>query len=518
MANAVSAAPADPPPLLEVSGLEKSFGGVRALRDVRLDVRAGEVHGLVGANGAGKSTLIRTLAGLEKPDRGRIRIDGEAVEIPTPQRAAELGFGFIHQELNLVASMTGLQNVMLGLPKPLRLGTVDWRAVRATVAPVARRVGIVFPLDARVAVLSTAQRWLLSICRALMQRVRLIVMDEPTASLSAHEAENLFRIVRQLRDDGVAVLYVSHRLGEILDLCDRVTALRDGANVLRAGRSALTRQVLVDAIVGGSGATGLPARLAPRDGTAGSILAVDRLVRWPAVRGVTFSLRRGEVLGLTGLVGAGRSELVRLIYGADRPHAGAMTLDGDRFSPRTPRDAVRSGIGLVPEERRSEGLVLGRGIAFNMALPANGRFARTTLPTLSFRRRTRWAEGLAERLGIRAATVEAPVRGLSGGNQQKVVIGRWIDRDLRILILDEPSRGVDIGARGEIHRLIRELASGGLSVIVVSSEAEELPGLCDRVLVMAEGVIAGEFEGDAIARDALVAASYRHHPAPEVVG
>ncbi len=496
----------DAPPLVEAAGLEKSFGGARALRGVDLDVRAGEVHGLVGANGAGKSTLIRVLAGLVVPDRGTISVDSRPVEIATPQRATELGFGFIHQELNLVAALTGLQNFMLGVPKPTRWGLIDWSAARARVEPVAARLGIGFSLDRRAGTLTTAQRWMLSIGRALMRRARLIVMDEPTASLSGHEVGNLFRIVRQLREDGVSVVYVSHRLDEILELSDRVTAMRDGARVMQAGRPELTRDMLVAAIVGGR-ASGAPVeRRAPAAGAP--MLTVRGLARLPAVRGVDFTLRRGEVLGFAGLVGAGRSELVRLIFGADRAQAGTMTLDGLIFAPRSPRDAVSAGIGLVPEERRSEALILDRSVAFNMALPSNDRFAAG--PLLSFRGRAAWAQALSARLLIKTPDVDEKVGRLSGGNQQKVVIGRWIDRSLKVLLLDEPSRGVDIGARGEIHRLIRTLAAEGLSVIVVSSEAEELPGLCDRVLVMADGMIAAEFEGDAVTRAALVAASYRH--------
>ncbi len=498
-------------PFLVLSGLAKRFGGVQALRGVDLDIRAGEVHGLVGANGAGKSTLIRILAGVFAPDSGTITLDGQVVTIATPHQATDLGLGFIHQDLNLVTQLTGLENIMLGVPKPTRLGLIDWKTIRTDAAATVARVGIDFSLDAKVATLSTAQQWLVSICRALMRKARLIVMDEPTASLSAHEAGNLFRIVRQLRQEGIAILYVSHRLDEILDLCDRVTAFRDGTRVMHSERAALTRANLVEAIVGGSLA---PASSLPAAAIAENqpVLTATALARLPMVRGVDFVLRRGEVLGFAGLVGAGRSELMRLIYGADRPHGGSMVLAGSPFSPRTPRDAVKAGIGLVPEERRSEGLVLNRSVAFNMALPSNRRFALAPLPLLSRARRDRWAMSTAARVLVKTPSVGTPVQRLSGGNQQKVVIGRWIDRDLKILILDEPSRGVDIGARGEIHRLIRSLAAGGLAVIVVSSEAEELPGLCDRVLVMAEGRIVECLESAAISRDAIVAASYKHAP------
>ncbi len=498
-------APAD---FLQVIGIEKHFGGVRALRGVELAVRGGEVHGLVGANGAGKSTLIRILAGVEAPDAGTIRLDGEAITIGSPHRATELGLSFIHQELNLVTQLTALENIVLGAKKPARFGLIDWARIRAEVEPVAATVGIDFPLDTKVAALSTARRWLVSICRALLGRARLIVMDEPTASLSAPEAENLFRIVRKLQRDGIATLYVSHRLDEILELCDRVTAFRDGSLVAEISRGDLSRVRLIESIVGAAAGSEAPPVISPIAGKP--VLQATGLTRWPMVRGVDFTLHRGEVLGFAGLVGAGRSELLRLVYGADRPHAGTMTLGERTFAPKSPRDAVRAGVGLVPEERRSEGLILSRSVTYNMALPSNARFARSPLPTLDIGRRTRWAKDVAARMQVKTPSVDTPVQQLSGGNQQKVVIGRWIDRNLRVLILDEPSRGVDIGARGEIHRMIRSLAAQGLSVIVVSSEPEELPGLCDRVLVMAEGRIVESLAGVALTRDAIIRASYKH--------
>ena len=500
---------------LRVIGLEKRFGGVHALRGVDVNLHGGEVHGLVGANGAGKSTLIRILAGVEHADGGTITLDGKQIMIPTPHGATELGLSFIHQELHLVDQLSALQNITLGLPKPTRLGLIDWRRTAAEVMPAARSLGIEFPLSTKVAALSTAQRWLVSMCRALIRKARLIVMDEPTASLSAHEAETLFRIVRKLRADGIAVLYVSHRLDEILDLCDRVTAFRDGRCVMRAVRGELTRARLVAAIVGAE----LEETASPvhRAAVGEPLLRGSGLARWPEVRGVDFTLHQGEVLGFGGLVGAGRSALMRLLYGADRPHAGSMILGDKSFAPRSPRDAVRAGIGLVPEERRSEGLVLSRSVAFNMAMPSNDRFGVGGTPLLRMSRRRGWAQELAARMTVKTPSVDTPVQRLSGGNQQKVVLGRWVGRDLKILILDEPSRGVDIGARAEIHRMIRGLAAGGLAVIVVSSEAEELPDLCDRVLVMAEGRIVDSLVGPAITRDAIVRASYRHAAARKAI-
>ena len=503
--NAAGTQPASP--FLVANRVRKAFGGAQALRDVSFDIRPGEVHGLVGANGAGKSTFIRILAGLNHPDAGTIVVDGRPTVIDTPHRASALGMSFIHQELAFVPGMTVLQNILLGLPKPSRFGLTDWRAAARAVAPIANRVGITAPLDASVKGLSTAENWLINICRALVREARLIVMDEPTASLSASEAERLFAIIRDLSASGVAILYVSHRLDEILSLCDRVSVFRDGSTVARFERDELSREGLVEAIVGGAVATGTR-------GDAGRlsdevVLDVKRLRRPPKVQDVSFSLHKGEVLGIGGLVGAGRSELARLIFGADRPESGRMLLHGRPHAPRSPAAAVAHGVGLVPEERRAEGLVLSKSIAFNLGLANLDKVViGRLLPLLSRRAQKSLALDTIKALAIKAEGPDTPAGRLSGGNQQKVVIGRWLQRRPDVLVLDEPTRGVDIGARGEIHRLIRELAQSGMAVLVISSEPDELPDLCHRVLVMAEGRIVRELEGSAVSRAAIVEASY----------
>lgn len=507
---------AEPPgqnlPLVRAVDLHKHFGGVPALRGVSLELWPGEVHGLVGANGAGKSTFIKILAGVEQPDAGTLFINGDAVRLQGPQDAASRGLGFIHQELNLVPRLNVLENIMLGAAKPTRLGMINWPQVHRDVVPVARKVGIRFGLDTPIAALSTAEKWLVSICRALVRQVRLLVMDEPTASLSAQESENLFRIVRELSADGVAVLYVSHRLDEILDLCARVTAFRDGQRVMQAPREKFTRRQLVEAIVGGEFAGEHPLAATGQPPAGGeTLLQVRGLTRGKVVRDVSFSVRRGEVLGLAGLVGAGRSELARMIFGADRPDRGQMTLAGKDFSPRSTADAMRAGIGLAPEERRSQGLVIGKSVAFNLGLAMRPALQLAPwLPLLRMRHRAAWAKRTAEQFRVKTVSVDTPVVRLSGGNQQKVLIGKWMARSPKLLILDEPSRGVDVGARAEIHRLIRERAAEGMAAIVISSDAEELPGLCDRVIVMVEGQLAAELFGAGITREAIVQSSYRH--------
>ncbi len=497
-------------PFLKATNIAKSYGGVHALKGVSLDLCEGEVHGLVGANGAGKSTFIKILAGLTRADTGTVWIDGTEVTVRTPHGAAELGMNFIHQELAYLSDMTVMENIMLGLPKKTRFGLVDWKAIAAEIAPIADRVGLKAPLTAKAKSLSTAEIWLINICRALVRKARLIVMDEPTASLSASEAERLFSIIEDLSRSGVAILYVSHRLDEILRLCGRVTVFRDGSGVAEIEGDDLTRASLVNAIVGGEVHQIPPDKRINHDkGTVA--LKVRGLTRLPRVKGVDFDLHDGEVLGIGGLVGAGRTELARLIYGVDGVDAGTMELKGRQFAPRSPSDAVKAGLGLVPEERRSEALLLTKSVAFNMQLSNLARIVQNPVfPLINQRRSRSQTETIIRELAVKTPGIETPVGRLSGGNQQKVVIGRWLLRKPDVLILDEPTRGVDIGARGEIHRLIRDLAAQGFAVLVISSEPDELPELCDRVLVMVEGKIARELHGENLSRNAIIEASYVH--------
>jgi ribose transport system ATP-binding protein len=496
-------------PFLAVKDLVKNFGGVQALKGVDLDVVPGEIHGLVGANGAGKSTLIRCLAGLIEADGGSILLDNAPVHIADPQEARSLGLSFIHQELNFVPKFSALQNMLLGLPKPTRGSLIDWNAARKQVEPTAARLGFTFQLDTPTHELTVAEQWLISIGRALLHKSRLIAMDEPTASLSIAESERLFRIIRELSAEGISILYVSHRLDEILDLCDRVTVFRDGARVLSTQRKGLTKSLLVNAIVG--------SEVEPANRTSSSppdlpiILEVHKLKRGHIVRDVSFSLHEGEVLGLAGLVGSGRTELVRMIFGADKLEAGEIFMDGRPVTIHDPHDAVRQGIALIPEERRSQGLLLGKTVSFNINLPTlKGLRHIKWMPFINLKSGNSRAKSIVNRLQVKTGSVHTPVSNLSGGNQQKVVIGKWLTQAMRVIILDEPSRGVDVGARGEIHSIVRSLAADGAGVIVISSEMEELPGLCDRVLVMVEGRIVGVLVGAEITKEALLQLSYAH--------
>jgi ribose transport system ATP-binding protein len=497
-------------PFLEVNGLRKHFGGVQALKGVDLQIHAGQVHGLVGANGAGKSTLIRILAGVTIPDAGTILLDKQPVVITNPQQAAHLGLSFIHQELNLVPKFNVIQNMALGLPKATTLGLINWRAVQREVIVAAERVGITFPLDLPVSELSVAEQWLVSIGRALVRRARLIAMDEPTASLSEEETQRLFQIIRELVVDGIGILYVSHRLDEILDLCNDITVFKDGQTVLHTNVRETNKQALVYAIAGRNVAINGPSETTSIS-SAQVVLEARGLSCGRRVKDVSFSLHRGEVLGLGGLVGSGRTELARLLFGADSPDSGEIYLENVLWKPGRPDKAVASGIGFVPEERRRQGLILDKSVSFNLNLPTF-KYLRMAplLPLLNHRKAANTARSVSNRLDIKMPSVETRAGDLSGGNQQKIVIGKWLTRDLKVLILDEPSRGVDVGARAEIHKIIRELGAKGVAVIVISSEVEELPGLCDRVLVMAEGKIAGELTGQDITKEAIIHISYEN--------
>lgn len=503
-----------PPPDVWVSirGLTKSFAGELALDNVSLDFEPGRVHGLVGANGAGKSTLIRCLAGVTVADEGSITIAGSELQRGSPHASERAGLAFIHQELNLIQHFSALQNMLLGAPKVTRLGMIDWRRSGVRARAAAERVGIRFSLDRPVSELSVAERWLVMISKALGRDASMIAMDEPTASLSGPESEQLFGIIRELAGQGVTILYVSHRLEEVLDLCDRITVLRDGRIVGEAERGMLDKKGLIRAIIGHD-VRALEDRdryVADRSRTP---IFSARDVSWKhRVKNVDFDLYPGEVLALGGLVGAGRTELAHLAAGVTKPDAGHFELEGVPLDIGAVSEAVNAGIALVPEERRSQGLMLQQSVSFNVNL-ATLRALRTVpgLPFISTSKARGQAQRLVSELGIKTPSVAAKIAGLSGGNQQKALIARWLHAGIKVLILDEPSRGVDVGAREEIHDAIRRLARSGVGILVISSDVEELTLLADRVLVMREGRLTGELTGAAITQARIIELSY-HHP------
>ncbi|GAA1434351.1 sugar ABC transporter ATP-binding protein [Microlunatus lacustris] len=472
-------------PLLEMHGIVKTFPGVRALDGVDLLVRPGEVHCLLGQNGAGKSTLIKVLAGAHRPDQGQITWRGEPVVLSTPDTAISLGISTIYQELDLVPGLSVAENIFLGheLSRAGLLRRGDTR--RSARALLARLGHAEIRVDREVGTLPASGQQIVSMARALSHDTRLIVMDEPSAALDQQEVQALFGVIRELTSQGIAVVYISHRLEEIRQIGDRVTVLKDGRTVATdlAARDTPTAE-LIRLMTGRDLEYVFPDRPAP-DSAAPAVLEVQGLGLGRSFADVSFAVRAGEIVGLAGLVGSGRSEILESLYGARRPSSGTVTVDGRRLRAGSVAAAVRAGVGLAPEERKSQGLLLDQSVYRNITMSSLARFAR--LGFLDRRAERAAALELTQALDVRPTGVERPVRTLSGGNQQKVVLARWLLRECRVLLLDEPTRGVDVGARSEIYALIRSLAARGVAVVVVSSEMEEVLGLADRVLVVREG-------------------------------
>jgi ribose transport system ATP-binding protein len=491
--------------VLEVRGLVKEYPGVRALQGVDLDVQAGEVHCLLGPNGAGKSTLIKCVSGAVEPTAGEILFLGEPLPPGDPKRSLSRGVATIYQELDLVEDLSVAESIFLG-HEPRRSLLIDRRRMRRHATALLARLGHeAIPPKAKVRALRPAAQQIVSIARALSHDARLLIMDEPSAILDEGEIETLFGVVRRLTAEGVGVVYITHRLDEIRRIGDRVTVLADG----RTAATGLPADTSTDDLV--SHMTGQRAgRLYPDrpKGTDRVLLEATNLRRLPEVRGVSLQVRAGEVVGLGGLVGSGRSELLHLIYGLEVPEEGEVRVDGRMLHPGRPGAAIRAGLGLAPEDRKSQGLVLGWSLAKNASLADLGRFMRGPLIDVGRER-----EGVRAQLRALSTVPDDPgreARLLSGGNQQKVVLARWLLRECRVLLLDEPTRGVDIPTKAELYRLIAGLAQRGLGVLVVSSELEELVGLCTRILVMRDGEIVAEVPGEQATERALL----RHAVAP----
>lgn len=495
VAGAASVARVD---LVEIS---KRFGATQALDRVTLELLPGEVHALVGENGAGKSTLVKILAGIHRPDSGEIRLDGAPTPINGPAHARASGIAVVHQEPRLFPDLTVAENVFMGHAPAGPLGSIDWGEMRRAAARIFDGLGVRIDPGAIVRGLSMADQQLIEIGKALSIDANVLILDEPTASLSAHEVERLFTIVRQTRDRGVAVLFVSHRLDEVFDLCDRATVFRDGRHVVTARTADLTTADLVRHMVGREVSL-FPKVRAP---IGDVVLEVKGLTHGEDFRDVSFALRTGEILGFAGLIGAGRTEVARVLFGIDQRDAGEVRLGGSPVDFADPSAAMRAGIAYVPEDRHQNGLVLDFSISSNVTLPILSRLFRQLFVRRASEREI--ATRYVDQLRIRTTGVDQPVRALSGGNQQKVVLGKWLASEPRVLILDEPTRGIDIGAKVEVHRIISELAASGLAIILISSDLPEVLAMSDRILVLHEGAVTAEIGAVAATEESVMFAA-----------
>ncbi len=490
--------------ILEAEAISKQFPGVQALKRVTLRVRRGEIHALVGENGAGKSTLVNIIAGVVRPDSGRLRIKGKETRITSPKSAAEAGIAVVHQESSLFPNLDVATNLFLMQLEERKRVIVPDRDLRTEARRILDQVGLahIRPTQ-RVSALTPAEQQLVEIGRALVKNVEVLVLDEPTSALAEREIDTLFDIVRGLKRSGIAVVFVSHRLEEVFALCDRVTVLRDGEHVCTVETAAINRGELVHMILGRRESEMYESRAVRGDGE--ELLRVDRLTVKPKLTEVSLALHRGEILGIAGLLGAGRTELVRAIFGLSPWQGGQLFLKGKPVRIRSPQDAVALGIGYITEDRRKEGLILDRSVKDNIVV-ASLRSVATSLGWVLSRREMTAARRQKERLSIVTPSLMRKVKYLSGGNQQKVILGKWLETNPEIFLLDEPTRGIDVGTKAEFYRIIQDLAAGGAGVLFISSELQELVAVCHRILVLRHGRVQAEFVGKQIsAPDILMA-------------
>jgi ABC-type sugar transport system ATPase subunit len=483
-----------------MKGISKAYRGIQALRGVSLEVRRGEVHALMGENGAGKSTLMKVLTGLVRPDEGAIRFDGREVRLDSPQTARKLGIAMIHQELSPIPGMTIAENIFLGR-EPTVPGTffLNQRRLAQRAGELLREFEVPLDPGTTVARLSVAQKQMLEIIKALSDEARLIIMDEPTSALSEGEVKTLFHMIGRLKTRGVPVIYISHRLEEIFRISDRVTVLRDGQVIGTEPTVRMSAPTLISMMVGRS----IDAVYPKEEARLGEVVFEARnLTRRPFFHDISFQVRAGEILGISGLMGAGRSEVMRAIFGLDRPDSGELRMEGTRVTIRRPADAIRQGIAMVTEDRKELGLVLCRSVKENMTLVRLPRM--NPGPFVSGDAENRLCQQLAGKLRLDTGRLDREVGSLSGGNQQKVVLAKWLMARPRLLILDEPTRGIDVGAKVEIYTLISGLAKEGLAILMISSEMPELIGMSDRILVMGRGRIRGEFARGRMTQEQLL--------------
>lgn len=485
-------------PLLALTNITKSFPGVQALQDVHFELRAGEVHALVGENGAGKSTLLKILFGVYQPDGGQIYINGQPVEIHTPKAANRAGIAMIHQELQQVPELNAAQNIFLGQPITRAGLFKDSRAMRDTARALLRRLKADIDVTVPVKTLSVAQRQIIEIARALLGEARIIAMDEPTSSLTPTEFTHLIDVIHDLRRDGVGIIYVSHRLGELFEIADRATILRDGHYVGTVNIRDVAQPDIVRMMVGRD----LEAMQHHSNAAPQLVLQVKNLCWGERIKDVSFELRQGEILGISGLVGAGRTELVRLIAGLYRPTHGSIVLHGKPMVFKNPRQAINAGIGLLPEDRKKQGIIPLLPVSINASLPVLRRFQRVGL--VDNAQRQSEVKAAAQQVNLRPPNITRPIRNFSGGNQQKAIIARWLVASSDILIFDEPTRGIDVGAKQEIYAMMEQLAASGKAILMVSSELPEILRLSDRVLVMRDGQVTATLSRQQLSEETIM--------------
>lgn len=484
--------------ILTLKNITKEFPGVKALDDVTINIERGTIHGLVGENGAGKSTLIKVLAGIYQPNKGEIILDGKPCRFNSPIEARRAGISVVHQEIKLAEPLSVAENMFLGNVQ-LKNGLVDWKGMRRRAREIVEDLGMDIDINAQVSSLTVAKKQIVEIMHAINNNSRILIMDEPSAVLTDRELEVMFRIVKQLRDEGITIIYISHRLDEIFGLCSNVSVLRDGCHIDTIPVASVDRQGLINMMVGREMGQEYPKEVG---NVGGTILEVKNLSRG-ILQDISFEVKSGEVFGISGLVGAGRTELARAILGIDKPESGDVYVRGKKVHYRTFADAIRDGLGLIPEDRKLQGLVQIMSVKRNTTLVNMKRVLRAGVISSSLEEKL--SKEYADKLHVVTPSMETEVQYLSGGNQQKVVIAKWLFQNSEILFLDEPTRGIDVGAKAEIYRLINRMAKEGKTIIMISSEMPELLGLCDRIMVMHEGHKMGELNAAEATQEKIMA-------------
>jgi rhamnose transport system ATP-binding protein len=488
--------------ILELKKISKSFSGVEVLHEVSLAVRPGEVHALLGENGAGKSTLVKIITGVHQPDKGEILLNGEPVHFSDARDSRQSGIAAIYQELSLFPDLDVAENIFAGRQPVTLGGRVDWRKLYAEAGRLLESLGVQLDLKQKARTLSIAQQQMVEIARAFSINARILIMDEPTSSLTLHEVDDLFRLVRRLREERTAIIFISHRLEELYSLADRVTVLRDGTYVDTRSMKDVTRDDLIRMMVGRT-ITDLFPKQDVRPGDI--VLKVENLTRAGSFQNVSFELRRGEIVGLAGLVGAGRTNVARAIFGVEPATGGSIQIDGRAVVITSPQQAIKLGLAYVPEDRQLHGLIPAMHITSNISLPVLSRYAQSGWLRDKIERTSTYEA--ARQMEVRANNIWQLARELSGGNQQKVVLAKWLATNPRILILDEPTRGIDVGTKAAVHGLMSKLAGEGMAILMISSELPEILGMSDRVIVMREGVVTGQFSRAEATQETIISAA-----------